>query len=36
MPVDPHSRSEVKQWLFAALASVEAAKPALVFLQILR
>jgi glutathione S-transferase len=25
MPVDPHSRSEVKQWLFAALASVEAA-----------
>jgi glutathione S-transferase len=25
MPVDPHDRSEVKQWLFAALASVEAA-----------
>jgi glutathione S-transferase len=25
MPVDLHSRSEVKQWLFAALASVEAA-----------
>jgi glutathione S-transferase len=25
MPVDPHGRSEVKQWLFAALASVEAA-----------
>jgi glutathione S-transferase len=25
MPVDPHGRSKVKQWLFAALASVEAA-----------
>jgi glutathione S-transferase len=25
MPVDPHIRNEVKQWLFAALASVEAA-----------
>jgi glutathione S-transferase len=25
MPVDPHGLSEVKQWLFAALASVEAA-----------
>ena len=25
MPVDPHGRSEVKQWLFAAIASVEAA-----------
>lgn len=25
MPVVPHGRSEVKQWLFAALASVEAA-----------
>jgi glutathione S-transferase len=25
MPVDPQGRSEVKQWLFAALASVEAA-----------
>jgi glutathione S-transferase len=25
MPVDPRGRSEVKQWLFAALASVEAA-----------
>jgi glutathione S-transferase len=25
MPVEPHRRSEVKQWLFAALASVEAA-----------
>jgi glutathione S-transferase len=25
MPVDPRRRSEVKQWLFAALASVEAA-----------
>jgi glutathione S-transferase len=25
IPVDPHGRSEVKQWLFAALASVEAA-----------
>ena len=25
MPVDPHDRNEVKQWLFAALASVEAA-----------
>ncbi|WP_309732435.1 glutathione S-transferase family protein [Chamaesiphon sp. OTE_75_metabat_556] len=25
MPVNPHSRSEVKQWLFAAIASVEAA-----------
>jgi glutathione S-transferase len=25
MPADPHGRSEVKQWLFAALASVEAA-----------
>ncbi|MGH8764048.1 MAG: glutathione S-transferase family protein [Nitrosospira sp.] len=26
MPVDPHGRSEVKQWLFAALNSVEAAR----------
>lgn len=25
MPVDPHQRNEVTQWLFAALASVEAA-----------
>jgi glutathione S-transferase len=25
MPTDPHGRSEVKQWLFAAIASVEAA-----------
>jgi glutathione S-transferase len=25
MPADPHSRSEVKEWLFAALNSVEAA-----------
>jgi glutathione S-transferase len=25
MPVDPHGRSDVKQWLFAALNSVEAA-----------
>lgn len=25
MPADPHSRNEVRQWLFAALASVEAA-----------
>ena len=25
MPADPYSRNEVKQWLFAALASVEAA-----------
>lgn len=25
MPIDPRSRNEVKQWLFAALASVEAA-----------
>ncbi len=25
MPTDPHSRSEVTEWLFAALASVEAA-----------
>lgn len=25
MPIDPEARSEVKQWLFAALASVEAA-----------
>ncbi len=25
MPVDPHDRNEVKNWLFAALASVEAA-----------
>jgi glutathione S-transferase len=25
MPVDPHDRNEIKQWLFAALASVEAA-----------
>jgi glutathione S-transferase len=25
MPVDPHGQSEVKQWLFAALASIEAA-----------
>lgn len=25
MPVDPYGRNEVKQWLFAALASVEAA-----------
>lgn len=25
MPVDPQGRSEVKQWLFAAIASVEAA-----------
>ena len=25
MPAEPHRRSEVKQWLFAALASVEAA-----------
>lgn len=25
MPADPRGRSEVKEWLFAALASVEAA-----------
>ena len=25
MPIEPHPRSEAKQWLFAALASVEAA-----------
>jgi glutathione S-transferase len=25
MPADPHGRSEIKQWLFAALTSVEAA-----------
>jgi len=25
MPTEPHSRSDVKEWLFAALASVEAA-----------
>lgn len=25
MPADPHARSEIRQWLFAALASVEAA-----------
>src|ERR1700760_2568344 len=25
MPVDPHGRSDVKEWLFAALNSVEAA-----------
>jgi len=25
MPADPHARSDVKEWLFAALASVEAA-----------
>lgn len=25
MPTDPHGRSDVKEWLFAALASVEAA-----------
>src|ERR1700730_15844572 len=25
MPADPHGRSDVKEWLFAALASVEAA-----------
>ena len=31
MPVDPQGRSEVKQWLFAALSSIEAASQPWVF-----
>ncbi|MGE5442466.1 MAG: glutathione S-transferase family protein [Bacteroidota bacterium] len=33
MPADPRSRSDVKQWLFAALASVEAASQPWSFFQ---
>ena len=36
MPADPRGRSEVIQWLFAALASVEAASQPWSFLQIFR
>lgn len=34
MPVDPRHRSEVKEWLFAALASVEAASQPWSFLKL--
>ena len=36
MPADPRGRSEVKEWLFAALAFGRGGEPALVLLQVLR